>query len=360
MSCPDNDFFCAPNCGSLQNCEARMGQNHNRPFISWICPNDANGAPGQMVSARFTAAGGASDILSCVTTPMCTTGAAAIAFQSPGIAHPGQAGSCADNGGGDAVASCAANGGIQGFLGAAGSRIDNLSLVCADGTQVATVSQGPGGTVNVPPQTAPSTHYLVGLRGDTDGDDDDRVTDLTFQYQPLTNFCRGTNLTDPRCISFCKNHPGECDANLLAFCANSANFDNPVCGCALPSSQYPISALNIQTGLGIPIACDGRCQGTSSIPLVNTGTCNVGAICVQNDIDISAVSSTIGSGITLEQNCGGTGPIGGGGSGLNIDTTLLFFIAAGALLLFIVVLVLAILLSGASKRSSERRLAAAL
>lgn len=357
MSCPDSEPFCPFDCSSLANCQGRMGPDHNQPFIQWRCPTDANGAPGQLVSMRMTATGDPGDNLSCVTTPVCTTGNAIVVFQSGNLPFPGQAGRCADNGGGDAVVSCATNDGIQGFVGNAANRIDSLSLICRDGTTVATPSQGVGGNA-VPPQTAPSSHYITGVRGDTDGDDDDRVTDLVFTAEPLTNFCRGTNLTSARCQSFCRSNPGQCDTALIQFCGDSNNFTQAVCGCALPDSQYPIKQLNQETGLSIPTACDARCQGVQAIPLTNTGQCTVGTICVQNDIDITTVNTSVGAGITLQQNCGPTGPIGGGGTG--IDSTLLFFILAGGLLLLIVVLVIAVLLSGTSRRSAERRIVASL
>lgn len=342
-------------CPGFTQCTGRLGPTFGGPTITWSCPTDVSGAKG--VLQKITT-GGDPDILSCVENAVCSTGNGLVTVINGPMSHPNQAGDCSGNTpNGTVVSDCSTNGGIQGFTGRVGSRIDDITFICRDGTQKhSNTGGGSGGTI-VPPLNCPSTHFASKISAEGAGDGGDRAVAVTLTCDPLTNFCKGNNLLTQQCFDFCRQNLGQCDVALIDFCSDSANFDQPICGCALPDSEYAINQLKNQ-GISIPIACDKRCQGTGVIPLANTGQCNIGTVCIQSDIDITAVQSEIGNGITLQQNCTSGGTASGGIAGINIDPTVLFFIISFFLIFLIVVLVVAILLSGSSRRSSERRLQA--
>ena len=342
-------------CSGLTECSGRLGPLFvGEPIITWTCPVDVAGAKGALQSITTGAANNGR--LGCVENAVCSSGNGLITVSGGSLPHPNQAGDCsAGNTPATVVSDCSANGGIQGFTGRVGSEIDDLTFICRDGTPQHSNTTSVGGTT-VPPLNCPQTHFASKISSQTDSGS--FAVGITLTCDPLTDFCKGTNLLTQECFDFCRQNVGQCDVALIDYCSDSANFTAPVCGCALPASEYAINQLK-SAGISIPIACDKRCQGTSVIPLANTGTCNVGTVCIQSSIDITAVQSQIGNGITLQQNCSSGGSSSGSGSGaLSVNSTTLFFVIAALIVIIIVVLIIAVLLSSASRRSSERKLQA--
>ena len=124
---------------------------------------------------------------------------------------------------------------------------------------------------------------------------------------PLSQICVGDALSTDMCTTYCGNNPGVCEAALNDFCGTPANFALPLCGCHLPASQYPLLNIKTLNNQAIPVSCDKRCQDPKAIPKQGISACAIGVVCIQSGIDITAVQSTVGGGITLSQNCGNTG-----------------------------------------------------
>jgi hypothetical protein len=131
----------------------------------------------------------------------------------------------------------------------------------------------------------------------------------------MTSYCIGENLQSSACSQFCKANPGKCDQALLSYCSIPSNYTLPVCGCALPQSQYAILKALTPEGLAVPITCDQRCGSTdTAIQLQGQQPCDIGTICVTNLNDVNVISQEVQSGITINQNCG-SGPPSGPQSG---------------------------------------------
>ncbi|XWV25550.1 putative ORFan [Tupanvirus deep ocean] len=121
----------------------------------------------------------------------------------------------------------------------------------------------------------------------------------------MTSYCTGSNLQSNACTQFCRNNPGKCDQALTSYCSDPNNYTKPVCGCALPNSQYAILQALTPEGLAVPITCDQRCgTNNAAIRLQGQQDCNINAICVVNLSDVNVISQQVQSGITINQDCG--------------------------------------------------------
>ena len=125
----------------------------------------------------------------------------------------------------------------------------------------------------------------------------------------MTTHCQKANLNTDECKQFCRNNTGKCDVALTSYCADPNNFTLGVCGCALPTNQYPLSTLQTPDGLQIPITCDKRCDvNVDAIRLQGQQDCKIGAICVVDLTDVNIYNKYAKTGIVIDQNCGNTGP----------------------------------------------------
>lgn len=121
----------------------------------------------------------------------------------------------------------------------------------------------------------------------------------------MTGYCVGSNLSDPRCIKFCKSNLGACDAALKSYCKDEANFGKSVCGCAMPFDQYPLSRFTTPNAPSIPVKCNKECAlDPDAVPLLDQPDCNIGTICVINIKDFEVAKDASVGGINIEQNCG--------------------------------------------------------
>lgn len=121
----------------------------------------------------------------------------------------------------------------------------------------------------------------------------------------MTGYCVGSNLSDPRCINFCKSTLGACDVALKSYCSDEANFGKPVCGCAMPISEYPLSRFTTPNAPSIPVKCNKECAlDSDAVPLLDQPDCNIGTICVINIKDFEVAKDASIGGIKIEQNCG--------------------------------------------------------
>lgn len=121
----------------------------------------------------------------------------------------------------------------------------------------------------------------------------------------MTNYCKENKLETAECKQFCRSNKGKCDVSLINYCADSKNFNKPICGCALPTNQYILSNLKTPNGEAIPISCDQRCGvNQDAIRLQGQQDCNIGTICVISVKDIDIVKSQVKTGINIVQNCG--------------------------------------------------------
>jgi hypothetical protein len=272
-------------------------------------------------------------------------------------------GNCPPNSGDEPnaqVQSCAGSSppGVEGFMGRSGEAYDSITTICNDGTALpAPMNFSSGGSPFGPFACPISTHRLTeitastGCSGTAPGA---CVTSMSMTCSPLEAVCSGeTLLTDPYCYDYCSSNIGACDAQLQAICANSANYDLAICGCALPSSQYPLLNLNTSNGVSIPIACDKRCQASGSIPLAKTGTCNIGVVCVQSDINITAIQSTVGQGITLSQNCGSSTANNSTSSVTSFITSTAGIIIIAVVLLIIILVIVLLVVSSRNARKKR-------
>jgi hypothetical protein len=249
--------------------------------------------------------------------------------------------------------------GIDGFSGNSGTRYDVVLTHCNDGTTLPTPpgsSHGgsPFGTYLCPV----STHRLTQITAATGcggvGSSSACITSMSMTCSPLEVVCTGeTLLTDPICYDYCVSNVGACDAALQALCADSSNYDLAICGCALPSSQYPLLSLNTSNGVSIPVACDKRCQATGAIDLATTGTCNIGVVCVQSDINITAIQSTVGQGITLSQNCGSSTANNSTSSVTSFITSTAGIIIIAVVLLIIILVIVLLVVSSRNARKKR-------
>jgi hypothetical protein len=125
--------------------------------------------------------------------------------------------------------------------------------------------------------------------------------------------CLGTKSGGKYCApEWCPNSQA-CDETILEYCSDPANFDNPICGCALPASQYQDSKL-----FGPPECVDKRCATNPKahrLSYQKNPTCNI-TNCVIGDIDISGSGAGNIDIEAIKQQCGNkfkdlTGTAGG-------------------------------------------------
>ena len=129
----------------------------------------------------------------------------------------------------------------------------------------------------------------------------------------MTSYCVGDALQTPACKQYCQSNLGKCDSALQSYCADPDNYNVPVCGCALPSSQYLFSNLKTPDGESIPVSCDQRCNSSNAIRLLGQQDCEIDAICVVdlNNVNIYELHQEVDPNISIQQNCGSPnqGPI---------------------------------------------------
>lgn len=307
----------------------------------------------QLTTGECTTCG--APLVGCLQQVRCSDGSLLI----------GSAGNCttATN---QTVADCSGlKKGIAGFGGRSGSAMDQLRVICGNGDTAATPPFNNGGN-QFQTRTCPTqTHRMSTLRVRSAGGLDDRVVDMEATCNPLQNICIGSALNDPACFEFCNTNAGACDSELLAYCSDPTNFGKPVCGCAKPSSQYAtLNLISQSSGIALPVACAAECASALAIRTATSGTCSVGTVCVQNDINITAVQSQLGGGITLTQNCGGTGT---GGTTSSFFTSTAFYIILAIIVLLLIAIIVTILVYQnnknkrleADRRDELRRRAAA-
>jgi uncharacterized membrane protein len=246
--------------------------------------------------------------------------------------------------------------GIQGFSGMSQTDNDELQPLCNNGQEALPPLTGfsSGGSA-YGPILCPNTHRLTEISGSQGCTSPNNCTNtLSITCTPLSDVCEGVELESGVCTAYCSANPGACDANLLAFCANPGNFQLSICGCSLPSSQYPI--LSLAAAVVPPIACDKRCQDPAAIKLAGSGTCTVGVICVQSGINITAVQSTLGTGITLSQTCGqNAGNTATSSPFAFLTSTAGIAIIAVVLIVIIVIIIIIVVVRNRTKRRLEEQ-----
>lgn len=283
---------------------------------------------------------------------------------SDGTVLAGTAGDCV-NDTGEVVSDCGGagqlGGGIIGFGGRAGSSMDVLTVLCANGGQAATPVFNPSGGSAFTSQSCPTnTHRMTGITASS-ANSQSRVKTLIATCTPLNNICQGEVLNDPVCTTFCNGNVPSCDSALINYCSSDVNFNKPICGCAKPASQYTtLNLISQSSGVALPVACAAECASTSAIAVANKGTCNVGVVCVQSNIDITAAQSQLGGGITLSQNCGNSG--GGGSTTSNFFSSPIFYIILAVVILAIIGVIILVIVNNNNKnkrleedRREERR-----
>src|SRR5574338_434775 len=261
------------------------------PETSWACPQGAYIT--HLTSGECTTCG--NPLVGCIEQVRCSDGSLLI----------GTAGDCTTDTN-PIISDCSGlKKGIAGFGGRSGSNFDKMTVICGNGdTAASPVFNNDGSQFQT--QTCPSpTHRMSAIRARS-ANSSSRVKDLEATCNPLQNICVGATLNDPACFEFCNINVGAC-----------------------------ASALSIRTA--------------------TSGICNVGTICVQNDIDITVVQSQLGGGITLTQNCGG---VGGGGTTSSFFTSPAFYIILGIIVLLLIAIIIIILVVQNNKNKrleAERR-----
>ena len=236
-----------------------------------------------------------------------------------------------------------------------GGAFKDVTVLCQDGELAdgGLAFTGGGASTYGPVACPGSTHYLSQVNAAGVGNF--VVEGLQFVCNPLENFCIGDNINLPECISYCNAQSGSCnEAAIRTYCSMAQNFNKPACGCFLPNSQYAILQLKSPSGIVPPISCDIRCQSAQAIKPAGLPTCNIGVLCVQQGIDITAIQSTIGQGVTLSQNCSQGGGGGGGSTSTSFfKSTTFYIILAVVLLLIIVAIIVIIIVSSNSKKKKK-------
>lgn len=244
--------------------------------------------------------------------------------------------------------------GVAGFGGRSGSSFDVMTVICGDGTPAATPTFHPSGGTQFTTQFCPNqTHRMGSITATTNSN---RVYDINATCIPLQNICTGATLNDPACFDFCNSNTGSCDSELLSYCSDPTNYTKPICGCALPSSQYAtLNLISQSSGISLPTACAAECAASTAIKLAKSGTCNVGTICVQSNIDITAVQSQLGGGITLTQNCGNSS--NSSSTTNNFFTSSAFYIILAIIVVLLIVIIILFLVTNnnKNKRLEEER-----
>lgn len=162
----------------------------------------------------------------------------------------------------------------------------------------------------------------------------------------MGNYCTGANLLTQDCQNWCKNpnNIGKCDIALRNYCGQFTYANAPpVCGCALDNSQYPLknSAVQTDTGATVPTKCDRKCDSDDAVKLAGQQDCQIGAVCIISNVDISLVQSSVLGSIEVKTECGG----GGGSSNdlISLFTNLPMIqkigIAAAVVILLVLILV---------------------
>lgn len=252
---------------------------------------------------------------------------------------------------------CAGKGGFNGYaVYDDNGAVAGFQPVCADGSIPDGLPTFDNTGTHVGPAVCPDGFYFRSFSMGNGCNDSSCVTENSITCAPLTDFCVGDNLNKGECVSFCNSFPGHCDKELLKYCADPVNFTKPICGCALPSAQYPLLAIQNATGTTVPIACDVRCQAQDHINLASTGTCSVGTLCVQSNLDITAVQSTLGQGITVSQTCTTTtnnGTTTNVASSLTSGTTLYLLIGVILIVIIAIIVIIVIVASSSSKKKKQ-------
>jgi hypothetical protein len=155
------------------------------------------------------------------------------------------------------------------------------------------------------------------------------------------NVClNANNIMTPDCVSYCGSESDKCAGFLTTFCADKkagSQYDK-VCGCLYPTAQYPILKAPIQPQIGIQ--CTSTCLNSLVKPTA-FATCNIKNICLVNlDLNLQDVSSQIGGGIKINQNCGSDNPLT---SILDFIKNNKLYIVLGVGIFIIIVLVILIL-----------------
>src|SRR5574338_71152 len=311
------------------------------PETSWACPQGAYIT--HLTSGECTTCG--NPLVGCIEQVRCSDGSLLI----------GTAGDCTTDTN-PIISDCSGlKKGIAGFGGRSGSNFDKMTVICGNGdTAASPVFNNDGSQFQT--QTCPSpTHRMSAIRARS-ANSSSRVKYLEATCNPLQNICVGATLNDPACFEFCNINVGACDSALLSYCSDPTNYGKPICGCAKPASQYAtLNLISQSSGIALPVACDAACASALSIRTATSGICNVGTICVQNDIDITVVQSQLGGGITLTQNCGG---VGGGGTTSSFFTSPAFYIILGIIVLLLIAIIIIILVVQNNKNKrleAERR-----
>lgn len=150
----------------------------------------------------------------------------------------------------------------------------------------------------------------------------DKVTDCRGV---MTQWCRGAGVGTEECKIWCRDNPAVCDDAVTKWCADPAHSADPYCACINSAANNPAMGIN-------PKCVDAACirsgyltSGMSATACPDLVTCNV-----QNYLNNSGVQMS--SGVTPEQNCGGSGGaavaasgavIGGAAAGWSMSMILL-------------------------------------
>lgn len=337
---------------SLVQCTLRFpptGDNSN-PVSNFSCDT---GFITQLRSGQCSS--GCNDpIVGCIKDVRCSDGTVLV----PTV------GNCV-NDTGEVVSDCSgAKGGIIGFSGRAGSNLDVLRVSCGDGSMAATPVFNPTEGVEFDLQQCPNTTHRMTSFTAKSANSGSRVKEIVATCTPLQNICVGNTLNDPVCTGFCNGNVPVCDSALINYCSNDVNFSKPICGCAKPSSQYTtLNLISESSGVALPVSCAAECATSTVIQTAaSRQPCNVGVVCIQSNIDITAAQSELGGGITLSQNCGNSGGNGGGSTASNFLTSPIFYIIIAVVVLAIIGVIILIIVNNNNKnkrleedRREERR-----
>ena len=131
-------------------------------------------------------------------------------------------------------------------------------------------------------------------------------------FRAMPGYC-ANNMADPRCQSWCRAHPVQCNQMALVFCASAEGQSSPFCSCI----NSPANAKNIIN----PKCIDKSCLDSGYL------TPNMRDTACPSIIDCSVKATLNNSGIILsnnipvQQNCGQGGPSSGGNIGAVIEST---------------------------------------
>jgi len=335
------------NCivGSLTPCDLRFppyGSGAD-PITNFTCPQSSTSGSfiTRLTTGECTTCGGGNPYVGCLKSVEC----------SDGTVLAGTAGDCVTDTG-EIVSNCSGSGsvggGVGGFGGRSGASMNQLTVQCANGGQAAVPPFDTGGTT-FNTQVCPNTHRMTGITASS-GIGQSRVFTLVAHCTPLQNVCIGNALNDPVCTTFCDTPAfvGQCDSALFNYCSSDVNFDKAICGCSLPSSQYTtLNLISASGGIALPVACAAQCAASGAITTSKKGTCNVGVVCVQSNIDITAAQSQLSGGITLSQNCGNQNS--NTGSSSSFFSSPIFYIIIAVVVLAIIGVIILVIINNNNK-----------